>query len=136
MAEKIKETLVKKEEGDELVTVIIDPKLTNGGLRTFTENGVKRYVGKVTVPAHVADSLLQRQTEYAATISKLNDPTVRLRNQNIDTTRKAYMADIEQYGSHPKFSKLYGMSDAFQMSFVSDLDKKEWAEERMGLFNY
>lgn len=136
MAKELKEEVVKKEEGKDLVTIIIDPKVTNGGLRTFTETGVKRYVGKVTVPAHIADSLLQRQTEYAATIQKLNDPSVRLRNQNIDTTRRAYMADPEQYGNHPRFTKAFGMSDAFQMSFISEKDKQEWAEERMGLFNY
>jgi hypothetical protein len=132
MAKEIKEEIVPVE----MATVIIDPKLTNGGLRTITSIGIKRFVGKVTVPVEEAEDLLRRQSEYAATVQKLNDPSLKLRNQNIDTTRKSYIADPEQFGSHPRFTKLYGMADPFQMSFISEIDKTEWAQERMGLFNY
>ena len=117
---------------EEMVTIIIDPKRTNGGIRV---NG-KNYVGKVKVSAVQADDLMRIQEEYSATIDKLTNPQVKLRNQNIDATRKAFMADPAVYGQHPQFSKAYGLSDMFQMSFISETDRLQWEEERMGLYNY
>jgi predicted RNA-binding Zn ribbon-like protein len=136
MAAKEKEELVKKDEGENLVQVIIDPKLTNGGLRTITSTGVKRYVGKVKVPADLAEDLLRRQTEYAATIQKLNEPSLEIRNQSIGTSYKAFMADPAQHGKNPGFSRETGLLSRFQWEFISDKDKEEWKEERMGLFGY
>lgn len=124
--------MAKETQEEEKMLIFIDPKRTNGGLRT---NG-KNYVGKITVPVHFAEDLLRRQEEYAATISKLTDPSVKLRNQNIDISRKMFMADPQSYGNHPKFSRITGMLDAFQLEFVSPKDLEEWKEERMGLYNY
>jgi hypothetical protein len=76
------------------------------------------------------------QEEYSATIDKLTNPSIRLKNQSITTTRRAFMADPVQFGQHPKFSKEWGMSDSFQMSHVSKTDLIEWQQERMGLYNY
>lgn len=118
----------KKE--DTMVTIIIDKD--TGGLRT---NG-KLYVGKVTVPEHLAEDLMRRQEEYLATIKKLTDPSVELRNQSIETTRKAFMADPKVHGNNPRFSKVNGLTTNFQMSVVSEQDKEEWHQERMGLFGY
>lgn len=132
----IKENIVKKEEAEEMVTIIIDPKLTNGGLRTITDKGVVKRAGKVTVPASEAEDLLRRLTEYSATVQKLQDPSIKLRNQNIDQTRKSFIADPTQYGNNPQFNKVNGMADAFQLEPISEQDLKEWREERMGLFNY
>ena len=123
-------------ETEDMVTVIIDPKLTNGGLRTATATGWKNYVGKVKVPESLGEDLLRRQTEYAATVAKLNDPSVSLRNQNIDITRKQFMADPGQYGQRTEFSKENGLASRFQMSFISKQDLAEWKEEREGLFGY
>lgn len=119
-------------EKEELVTIIIDPKRTSGGLRT---NG-KLFVGKVKVSQEMADDLLRRQEEYAATTAKLTDPSVKLRNQNIDVSRKMFIADPGVFGNHPKFSKINGMLDHFQLQFISETDLDEWRQEREGIYGY
>lgn len=130
MADK-KEIVTSKEE--EMMTIYIDPKRTNGGLRT---NFNKLYVGKKTLPVELAEDLLRRQEEYAATVSKLTDPSIKLKNQSIEQSRKFFIADPVQHGNNPKFSKVYGMLDPFQLESISELDLEEWKDERMGLFNY
>jgi hypothetical protein len=127
------ETAIAKEE---MVTVMIDPKITRGGLKTATLTGWKNYVGKVTVPAHLAEDLLRRQTEFGATVQKLTEENLELRNQNINTTRAAFMADIAIAGSNPQFTRENGMASRFQMQFIAEKDLAEWKEERMGLFGY
>lgn len=122
----------KKAVAEGMVTVIIDPKRTRGGIRV---NG-KLYVGKVTVSSEQADDLLRIQEEFSATIDKLTEPSTKLRNQNIGTTKKMYMADPTVYGTHPQFSNVYGMLDPFQWQFISDVDKEEWREERLGVYGY
>lgn len=119
-------------EKEDIVTIVIDPKMTNGGI---TVNG-RKYVGTVKVPQEQADDLLRIQTDYFATTQKLNDPSIQLRNQNIETTRKAFIADPGLYGNHPRFSKHNGMTNQFQLNFISEQDLNEWKQERMGLYGY
>ena len=130
MAKEIKP--VEAKVTSDLVTIIIDPKRTNGGVRV---NG-KRYVGKVSVTSDQAEDLLRIQEEYAASVDKLTNPSTKLRNQSLETSRKAFFADPIQFGSHPRFSKVYGMLDTFQWDFVPEADRLEWQQERMGLYNY
>ena len=115
------------------IIVMIDPKRTNGGIRV---NG-KLKVGKVVCRSQEeADDLLRIQEEYAAAFDKLRDPSIKLRNQSIETSRKAFIADPAQFAGHPRFSKVYGMLDPWQWQFVPQNDRLEWQEERMGLYNY
>lgn len=117
----------------EKIIVMIDPKRTNGGIRI---NG-KLKVGKVICNSQdEADDLLRIQEEYAASFAKLTDPSVVMRNQSIETTRRAFMADPVTYGQHPRFTKQFGLSTPFQMGFVPEADLIEWQQERMGLYNY
>jgi predicted glycosyltransferase len=115
---------------EKMVTIMIDKR--TGGLRT---NG-KLYVGKVTVREDIADDLIRRQNEYLATLDKINDPSVKLRNQSIEVTRKAFIADPSVFGNHPQFSKVNGMCDPFQLQFISPVDLDEWKAERLGLYGY
>ena len=117
---------------EEMVTIVIDPKMTDRGI--IINN--KRYVGKVKVPQSQADDLLRIQSEYFATKQKMTDPSVKLRNQNVDVSKRAFMADPLQFASHPRFSKVYGMLDPFQWDFIGEKDKEEWKQEREAIFNY
>lgn len=127
--EAVKEAKPVKEG---MVLHFVDPKRTNGGIRI---NG-KLYVGRVQVTPEQSEDLFRIEREYSATIDKLTSPEVVLRNQSIETTRKAFMADPNLYGNHPRFSKRFGLTTAFQMENVSETDRLEWEEERMGLYNY
>lgn len=133
MVKNLEETRVTETPSpEEIVTIIIDPKMTDGGIII---NG-RRYVGKVKVPQSQADDLLRVQSEYFATKQKLNDPSIKLRNQNVDVSKKFFMADPLQFASNPRFSKVYGMLDPFQWDFISEKDKEDWKQEREGLYNY
>ncbi len=127
------EVVTPKREVSETIIIVIDPKRTNGGIRV---NG-KRLVGKVKCKSQEeADDYLRIQEEYAASFAKLTDPTVKLRNQSIETSRKAFIVDPAEFGKHPNFTREFGMLDPYQWQFVPEGDRLEWQEERMGLFNY
>ena len=129
----IVETTKPVKEPAQKIIVMIDPKRTNGGIRV---NG-KLKVGRVVCHSQEeADDLLRIQEEYAASFDKLRDPSIKLRNQSIETSRKAFMADPAQFAGHPHFSKTYGMLDSWQWQFVPEADRLEWQQERMGLYNY
>lgn len=61
-----------------LVEMIVDPEMTDGGIRI---NEIK-YVGLVKVPKDIAEELSRIQSEYFETKKRISDPSTFIRSKS------------------------------------------------------
>jgi hypothetical protein len=126
---KIDETKAPQTE-EMLVEMIIDPVATDGGLYT----NEKRYVGRVKVPAHVADDLMRRLEEYAEVKNKLHNPNQKVRIKNHDVIEQLYLADPSQNSFKPGWTNDYGMLDPWQWQHLTPAAQSQLKELRKNLY--
>jgi hypothetical protein len=124
--------LTKPESQEELVQIMIDREMTDGGIRV---NG-KLYVGKVKVTQGQADDLLRIQEEYFETKRKLMDKNVNVRMKSDFQKERLFLADPKDYEGRKNFSRDYGLLGAREWSYCTDEFKKDLLEKRMALFGY
>lgn len=117
---------------EELVTVLIDKDMTDGGIRV---NG-KVYVGPVKVTQEQADDLLRIQEEYFETKKKLMDKTVSVRMKSDFQKEALFLADPKVNEGKKNFTRDYGLLGAKEWSYCSEPFKKQLLESRKALFGY
>lgn len=118
------------QETEDLVEVYIDPVATDGGLMTND----KRYVGRVKVPAHVAEDIMRRIAEYAEVKNLLNNPRQKIRIKNHYVIEKMYLADPSENSMKPGWTREYGMLDPWQWQHLTPVAQKEMKELRFALY--
>lgn len=132
-----KETSIEKEvkaPTEKMVTIVIDPEMTDGGIRI----NFKRYVGTVTVTENMATDLLRIQSEYFETKKRLTNPESFIRT-------KSDFVKFNRFCADPDANKAVFRSDQFQK--YGNLDPRDWdylspdakelfKKERMALYNY
>lgn len=119
-------------EKEELVTVIIDPEMTGGGIRV---NG-KLYRGTVKVTQAQADDMLRIQDEHFETIKKLTDPNVSVRMKCDFQKEKLFLADPKENEGKRGFSRDYGLLGAREWNFCSPAFKEHLLETRKQYYGY
>lgn len=129
-ADTIPEAVPSSEEN--LVTIIIDPKATDGGLSI---NG-KKYIGKMKVPEHIAEQLMENMQVYAETKNKLFDPSQKIRQKNSLVVEAQYMADPAEFSDNKKFSQEFGLLDPWQWQFVAEPEKARLRELKTSIYGY
>jgi hypothetical protein len=125
---EVKPNVVK----EELVSVLIDKEMTDGGIRI---NG-KLYVGTVKVPQHQAEDLLRIQEEYWETKKKLNDKNVTVRMKNDFQKEKLFLADPKENGNKRGFTRDYGLLGALEWSYCRPEFKEHLLQLRRQLHGY
>lgn len=121
-------------ENVKLVTIVIDPEMTDGGIRV---NG-KRYVGKVEVSQDQADDLLRIQEEYYETKKKLNNPRQFVRTKSDIVKFKRFCVDPAEHEAlrhNPTFQK-YGLLDPRDYEYLTPTAKEYFKRERFALYAY
>ena len=121
-----------KLQKDELVNVMIDKEMTDGGIRV---NG-KRYVGQVKVTQEMADDLLRIQEEYFETKKKLLDPNISVRMKNDFQKEALFLADPKEHGMKKNFTRDYGLLGVREWSLCSKKFQEHLLEERKSLYRY
>jgi hypothetical protein len=124
--------VLEKEVPVELVSVVIDPDLTDGGIRV---NG-KLYRGTVKVTQAQADDLLRIQEEYNETKKKLQDPNISVRMKSDEQKEKLFLADPKENEGKRGFSRDYGLLGAREWSFCSPAFKEHLLETRKQYYGY
>ena len=130
MTKEIKPVKTTEASPEPLVTVVIDRKMTDGGIRV---NDIL-YVGKVKVTSEQAEDLLRIQEEYLETKQKMSDPSQKIRIKSSAIIQKYYLADPSQFGNHPQYTKQYGLLDPWQWQFISDSFKEELKRQREAMY--
>jgi len=123
---------VKLEKKDELVQVIIDREMTDGGIRV---NG-KLFVGKIKVSQEQADDLLRIQEEYFETKRKLMDKNVSVRMKSDFQKEKLFLADPAEYAGRKGFTRDYGLLGAVEWGYCTEGFKQYLLQERKQLYGY
>ena len=132
---KIKEVSPEPEvilEKKDLVTVLIDREMTDGGIRI---NG-KLYVGPVKVTQDQADDLLRIQDEYFETKKKMMDKNVQVRMKSDFQKEKLFLADPKENESKKGFTRDYGLLGAKEWSYCTEKFKEHLLEMRKALYGY
>ena len=133
-----KETSIEKEvktpKEEEMVTIVIDPEMTDGGIRI---NG-KRYVGKVTVTVNQAEDLQRIQMEYYETKKRLTNPDSFIGTKSDIVKFNRYCADPEQNKAifHTDSFQKYGKLDPRDWERLSPGAREMFKAERMALHGY
>ena len=117
---------------EELVTVLIDKDMTDGGIRV---NG-KLYVGPVKVTQEQADDLLRIQEEYFENKKKLMDKTVSVRMKSDFQKERLFLADPKENEGRKGFTRDYGLLGSREWGFCSEAFKKHLLEQRKALYGY
>ena len=124
---------VPKATGDEpMVDIYIDPKLTEGGLRTNDT----RYVGHVRVPKHVADDLQRRLEEYGEVRELRNEPNAFVRQKSSFTVSKLFLADPAQNKHKKGWSDKYGLLDPRDWGYQTIAFRRELVSLREQLYGF
>lgn len=117
---------------DELISVLIDREMTDGGIRI---NG-KLYVGTVKVTQEQADDLLRIQEEYFETKKKLMDKTVSVRMKSDFQKEKLFLADPKENSGKKGFTRDYGLLGDREWSYCSPKFKEYLLNTRKSLYGY
>lgn len=123
-------TLERKSE--ELVTILIDREMTDGGIRV---NG-KLYVGQVRVSPDQAKDLLRIQEEYFETKKKLLDKNVTVRMKSDFQKELLFLADPRENEGKKNFSRDYGLLGATEWGYCSEPFKEHLLAMRKQLYGY
>jgi len=133
--EKINEVEIKevKKPSEPLVKILIDPTITDGGLRTND----KLYVGWVTVPQNIADDLQRRQDECQEVKNFLQNPgRAKMRIKNFYVMEKQFLADPAENFGKKGFTKEYGLLDPWQWQFIPKEVQEELKRTRNSIYGY
>lgn len=130
--EVIIESVTVETQKEELVTIVIDRDITDGGLRT---NG-KLQAGNIRVTKGEAEDLLRRQEEYGETKKKLLDPNISVRMKNDFQKERLFLADPKYNEGKRGFSRDYGLLGAREWSFCTDTFKEHLLDTRKQMFGY
>ena len=117
---------------EDMVDIVIDPDMTDGGIRV---NG-KLYVGRVKVSQVQATDLLRIQEEYYETKKKLMDKSVSVRMKSDFQKEALFLADPKINEGKKGFTRDYGLLGAREWGFCNDKFKEELLEKRKALFGY
>ena len=120
---------LKKED---LVTIKIDPKTTDGGIRV---NG-KLYVGTVKVSEEQANDLMRIADEYYETKQKLMDKNVSVRMKNDFQKERLFLADPNENAGKKGWTRDYGLLPQQEWLYCSEEFKKQLLEQRRALYGY
>lgn len=127
-----KEALETIPVAEEVMTIIVDHKATDGGI---TINGNK-YIGEVTVPKGLARQIMDNMQAYAEVKNKMFDPSQKIRNKNSFVTERAYLADPSEHQGNPRFSMEYGLLDPWQWQFVAEPEKERLRKLKISIYGY
>lgn len=119
-------------EKNEMVTIIIDRQMTDGGIRV---NG-KLYVGTVKVTKEQADDLLRIQDEYFETKKKLLDKNVRVRMKSDHQKEVLFLADPNENAGKKGFTRDYGLLPVIEWSYCTAEFKQRLLDLRMQMYGY
>ena len=131
----VKETSAAPEvsmEKKNLVEIIIDREMTDGGIRV---NG-KLYVGKVKVSEQQAVDLQRIQEEYYETKKKLLDKSVSVRMKSDFQKERLFLADPKENEMKKNFTRDYGLLGAREWNLCNDTFKAYLLEQRKQLYGY
>lgn len=117
---------------EELITIFIDPEMTDGGI---TING-KLLVGKIKVTESQATDYLRMQDEYFETKKKLIDKNVVVRMKSDFQKERLFLADPKEHAGRQGFSRDYGLLGAKEWSYCAPLFKERLLEQRQALYGY
>jgi hypothetical protein len=117
---------------NELVSIIVDKDMTDGGIRI---NG-KLYVGNVKVTQEQAEDLMRIQEEYFETKKKLTDPNVHVRMKSDFQKEKLFLADPRENENKKGFTRDYGLLGAREWSYCSPKFKEHLLNMRRQLYGY
>lgn len=131
-APKDLETPPTVQKPKDLVEVMIDKDMTDGGIRV---NG-KLYVGRVKVTQDQADDLMRMQEEYFETKKKLFDPTVSVRMKSDLQKEALFLADPKVHENKKSFTRDYGLLGAQEWGYCSPLFKEHLLEMRRQMYGY
>lgn len=126
------EVTLERKDIEEMVTIIIDREMTDGGLIT---NG-KLMVGEMTLPRHVAEDLQRRQEEYFETKKKLTNKDVTVRMKSDAQKESLFLADPEINQNKATFNRDYGLLGAKEWSYCSETFKQHLLEQRKQMYGY
>lgn len=126
------EVKVEKTAPEEMVDVMVDREMTDGGI---TING-KRYVGKVKVTAGMADDLMRIQEEYFETKKKMFDPSVSVRMKNDLQKEALFLADPKVNAGKKNYTQMYGLLPIQEWNYCSPTFKAHLIEQRQALYGY
>ena len=121
-----------KLEKKELVSVMIDRDMTDGGIRV---NG-KLYVGPCKVTQDQADDLLRIQEEYFETKKKLLDKNISVRMKNDFQKEKLFLADPKENEMRKGFTRDYGLLPLREWTLCTPKFQAELLDKRRQLYGY
>lgn len=119
-------------EGEPMVEMFVDPKLTEGGLRT----NETRYVGHVRVPKSIAVDLQRRIDEYAEMRELRTEGNAFIRQKSSFTVSKLFLADPAANKHKKGWTDLYGLLDPRDWQFQTKAFRKELIELREQLYGF
>jgi len=121
-----------KLEKSELVSIVIDRNMTDGGIRI---NG-KLYVGTVKVSQGQADDLLRIQEEYFETKKKLLDKTISVRMKSDFQKERLFLADPKENAGKKNFSRDYGLLPQEEWNYCTESFKAYLLDMRKQFYGY
>ncbi len=116
----------------ELVTIVIDREMTDGGLII---NG-KRKVGTIQVTPEEAKDYLRIQEEYNETKKKLMDKNATVRMKNDFQKEALFLAHESEHQSKKGWSRDYGLLPQKEWLLCSDELKDHLLKTRRQIFGY
>ena len=116
----------------ELVTVVIDKEMTDGGIHV---NG-KLYVGSVKVSQEQADDLMRIQAEYFETKKKLLDKNAHVRMKSDFQKERLFLADPKENSWKKEFTRDYGLLGQLEWSYCTPGFKEHLLAQRKMMFGY
>ena len=126
------EVKLERPAHEELVSVLIDREMTDGGIRV---NG-KLYVGNVKVSQGQAEDLLRIQEEYFETKKKLMDKNVSVRMKNDFQKEMLFLADPKENEMKKGFTRDYGLLPAKEWQYCKTEFKEHLLTMRHQMFGY
>ena len=127
-----KDALETIPEAEEMMTINIDYKATDGGI---TINGMK-YLGEQTLPKTLARQILEIASEYAEVKNKMYDPSQKIRNKNGFVTERAYLAEPADHIDNKRFTMEFGLLDPWQWQFVAEPEKARLRKLKTQMYGY
>ena len=124
--------VVKVAPVKEMVTIVIDREMTDGGIMV---NG-KRIVGTVKVTPEEAKDYLRIQEEYAETKKKLMDKNATVRMKNDFQKEALFLAHEPEHQMKKGWSRDYGLLPQKEWLLCSDELKARLLETRKQMFGY
>jgi len=132
VAKEVSITPEVKLEKEELVSILIDREMTDGGIHV---NG-KLYVGNLRVPQGQAEDLLRIQEEYFETKKKLIDKNVSVRMKSDFQKELLFLADPKENEMKKGFTRDYGLLPAREWSYCKPAFKEHLLQMRKQMYGY